>query len=108
MQARACVVSAIYEKSLHVSMSEQHGASTGAIVNLMSNDANRIMNIASYGHNLWSAPFQVVTAFTLLMLYIGPSCIVGILVVLISIKYQLLIISVFVCWDIAFVTAAVD
>ncbi len=85
MQARACVVSAIYEKSLRVSMSEQHGASTGAIVNLMSNDANRIMRIASYGHNLWSAPFQVITAFTLLMLYIGPSCIVGILVVLISI-----------------------
>ena len=85
MQTRACVISAIYNKSLHVSMSDQLDASTGSIVNLMSNDTNRIMRICSYGHNLWSAPFQIIVAFTLLMLYIGPSCVVGILVMIVSI-----------------------
>ena len=66
-------------------MSDQLDASTGSIVNLMSNDTNRIMRICSYGHNLWSAPFQIIVAFTLLMLYIGPSCVVGILVMIVSI-----------------------
>ena len=85
MQARAFVISAIYDKSLRVTMSEQHGSSTGSIVNLMSNDTERIQRVTSYGHNIWSAPFQVIVAFALLMVYIGPSALVGIFVMIVSV-----------------------
>ena len=74
MQARAFIITAIYEKSLRVSLSgEFSGSSTGSIVNLMSNDSARVFRLTSYGHNLWSAPFQIIVAFVILMIYIGPA-----------------------------------
>ena len=88
LQARCFVISAIYRKSLKVSMTEQVGASTGAVVNLMSNDASRVTRLSSYGHNLWSSPFQIVVAFTMLMLYIGPSAIVGLVVMAVSVPLK--------------------
>ncbi len=87
LQARSFVVAAIYEKSLKVSMSEQQ-SSTGGVVNLMSNDAARVTRLTSYGHNLWSSPFQIVVAFTMLMMYIGPSAIVGLVVMALSVPLK--------------------
>jgi ATP-binding cassette, subfamily C (CFTR/MRP), member 1 len=85
MQARSFIITAIYEKSLRVSLSAEFSdSSTGSIVNLMSNDSARVTRLTSYGHNLWSAPFQIIVAFILLMIYIGPSAIVGLVLMLLS------------------------
>ena len=89
LQARSFVVAAIYRKSLRVSMnSGQRGSSTGSVVNLMSNDAARVTRLSSYGHNLWSSPFQICVAFVMLMLYIGPSAIVGLIVMALSVPMK--------------------
>ena len=85
LQARSFVIAAIYRKSLKVTMT---GSSTGSIVNLMSNDAARVTRLSSYGHNLWSSPFQITVAFIMLMLYIGPSAIVGLIVMALSVPMK--------------------
>eukprot|EP00501_MAST-03F_sp_TOSAG23-6_P002017 GSMAST32.ASY1.ANO1.2102.1 assembled CDS len=55
--------------------------SAGNVVNLVSNDAGRIMRFTPYMHNLWSAPFQIVVAFSQLYYYIGWPSLVGLVVI---------------------------
>jgi ABC-type multidrug transport system fused ATPase/permease subunit len=88
MQSKSCVISSIFAKSLRVTMTDQEGSSTGTIVNLMSNDATRVAGITTYGHNVWSSPFQIIVAFSLLMHYIGPSCMVGLGVMMLSVPLK--------------------
>eukprot|EP00941_MAST-03F_sp_MAST-3F-sp1_P003569 g3569.t1 len=86
MQVRAFVILGVYGKVLRLSPSAK--VSSGKIVNLVSNDAARIMRFTPYLHNMWSAPFQIIVAFTQLYIYIGPSGFVGLLVMLIVIPVK--------------------
>ena len=88
MNVRCTVITAVYQKSLRISMAAQHDSSTGQIVNLMSNDAQRMMMFMAYVHNIWSAPFQIVVAFALLVNYIGPVAFVGLAVILLSVPLK--------------------
>lgn len=45
--------------------------STGQIVDLMSNDAQRLMNITGYLHILWSGPFQIIISLLMLWQILG-------------------------------------
>ena len=45
--------------------------STGAIVDLMSNDSQRLNNITGYIHILWSGPFQIAVALGMLLFLLG-------------------------------------
>ena len=62
--------------------------STGAIVDFMSNDAQRLNNITTYFHILWSGPYQILLA--LIMLY----TLLGALPTLAGLIYMLLLIPV--------------
>jgi len=84
MNIRSTVISAVYEKSLKISMAAEHDTSTGQIVNLMSNDATRMQMFMAYVHNIWSAPFQIIAAFALLLNFIGPSSLVGLVVMILT------------------------
>jgi ABC-type transport system involved in cytochrome bd biosynthesis fused ATPase/permease subunit len=69
-------------------MASEHDTSTGQIVNLISNDAQRMQNFMAYVHNVWSAPFQIIFAFALLINFLGPSALVGLAVLLISLPVK--------------------
>merc|ERR1711871_542204 len=84
MNIRSFIVSSVLKKSLKIN----EGTSTGKVANFISNDASRIMQMVAYLHNLWSAPFQIVVAFTLLVLYIGPSAFVGLPVMIITLPLK--------------------
>ena len=62
--------------------------SIGEIVNLTSNDANRIMRLSPYLHNLWSAPFQIIVGMSLLVNYLGPSALVGLVVMALVVPFK--------------------
>eukprot|EP00741_Cyanophora_paradoxa_P003785 tig00000718_g3679.t1 len=66
MHIRAGLVGAIYKKALTLSNSARQGASVGQIVTLMSADAQRLMDLTTYLHIIWSGPFQIILSIALL------------------------------------------
>ncbi|XP_070569620.1 ATP-binding cassette sub-family C member 10-like [Ptychodera flava] len=91
LQARAALVTSIYQKTLSVGATTLSKFSTGEIVNFMSTDVDRVRNFGVSFHAFWSLPFQVGIAFYLLHRQIGLSFLVGIgvMVVLVPINYCL-------------------
>ena len=57
------LVDMLYRKALKVGCSARSEFGIGSIVNLQSNDAAKLWNLAQYLHMLWSAPFQVLVSF---------------------------------------------
>ena len=52
-------------------------STVGEIVNLMSIDAQKFMDLMTYLHIMWSAPFQITLALIFLYLTMGPSIFAG-------------------------------
>ncbi len=59
LKMRTTLIAAIYKKSLKVSQSSKKESSVGEIVNLMSVDVQRFMDVLPYLNMLWSAPLQI-------------------------------------------------
>ena len=57
----------------------------GEIVNLMSVDAQRLMDLMPYIHTLWSAPLQIILSLVFLYLTMGPSIFAGFAVMILMI-----------------------
>jgi len=77
MRIRTAMVSAIYRKSLRISNSARKESTVGEIVNLMSVDAQRFMDLTTYLNMLWSAPLQIALAIYFLYDILGPSVFAG-------------------------------
>ncbi|KAK9797814.1 hypothetical protein WJX73_000524 [Symbiochloris irregularis] len=61
------LVDMLYRKALKVGCSARSEFGIGSIVNLQSNDAAKLWNLAQYLHMLWSAPFQILVVLGLLV-----------------------------------------
>ena len=57
----------------------------GEIVNLMSVDAQRFMDLSPYFHTLWSAPLQIILSLVFLYLTMGPPIFAGFAVMVLMI-----------------------
>ncbi|KAF8985597.1 hypothetical protein BGZ46_003292 [Entomortierella lignicola] len=66
MHIRAGLVTAIYQKSLRLSNSARQTFTVGEIVNHMSIDAQRVQDLVTYLHVIWSGLFQITIAMYLL------------------------------------------
>eukprot|EP00043_Microstomoeca_roanoka_P016335 m.166363 g.166363 ORF g.166363 m.166363 type:complete len:1602 (+) comp16436_c27_seq1:218-5023(+) len=77
MRLRSAVVTAVYTKSLALSTSARQSTTSGEIVNLMAVDAQRFMDLTSYLHMIWSAPFQISLALYFLWQLLGVSTLAG-------------------------------
>ncbi|KAH0632063.1 hypothetical protein JD844_020124 [Phrynosoma platyrhinos] len=66
MRLKTAVIGAVYRKALVISNSARKTSTVGEIVNLMSVDAQRFMDLATYINMVWSAPLQVILALYLL------------------------------------------
>ena len=82
IKIRSSVISSIYSKSLKVSPSGKKEATTGEVVNLMSVDVQRMVDLMPYFNMLWSAPLQIVLCITFLWQILGPSVLAGLLVMI--------------------------
>jgi ABC-type multidrug transport system fused ATPase/permease subunit len=72
MHTRAAVVTFVYRKAFRLSNSARQGYSTGEIVNHMSVDAQRLMDLIPFLHQLWSAPLQIICkGFYLRIFFLG-------------------------------------
>ncbi|TWW64338.1 Multidrug resistance-associated protein 1 ATP-binding cassette sub-family C member 1 [Takifugu flavidus] len=78
MRLRTAIIGAVYRKALVISSTARRTSTVGEIVNLMSVDAQRFMDLITYINMIWSAPLQVVLALYFLWQTLGPSVLAGV------------------------------
>ncbi|XP_076297622.1 multidrug-Resistance like Protein 1 isoform X1 [Lasioglossum baleicum] len=91
LRVRTALIAAIYRKALRMSSSARKESTLGEIVNLMSVDAQRFMDLTAYINMIWSAPLQIVLALYFLWEQLGPAVLAGLAVLLILIPVNLVI-----------------
>ncbi|KFQ30724.1 Multidrug resistance-associated protein 1, partial [Merops nubicus] len=82
MRLKTAIVGVIYRKALVITNSARKTSTVGEIVNLMSVDAQRFMDLATYINMIWSAPLQVILALYLLWQNLGASVLAGVAVMI--------------------------
>nr|XP_045608210.1 multidrug resistance-associated protein 1-like isoform X2 [Procambarus clarkii] len=85
LRIRTGVISAIYRKAMKISNSARKESTVGEIVNLMSVDAQRFMDLTTYVNMIWSAPLQISIALYFLWDLLGPSVLSGLAVMIVLI-----------------------
>ncbi|KAH8725243.1 multidrug resistance-associated protein 1 [Phaeosphaeriaceae sp. PMI808] len=78
MRIKSSLTASIYSKSTRLSNEGRATKSTGDIVNYMAVDTQRLQDLAQYGQQLWSAPFQIVLCMLSLYQLLGYSCFAGV------------------------------
>lgn len=78
-------MAAVYRKSFYLSNKARQQSTVGEIVNLQSIDANKFQDLFPYLHMMWSAPFQLVVSMVMLWQLLGPSCLAGVAVMILTV-----------------------
>ncbi|XP_059142742.1 multidrug resistance-associated protein 1-like isoform X2 [Physella acuta] len=91
MRLRSTITAVIYKKTLRLSNTAKRSSTVGEIVNLMSVDAQRFMDLTTYLHTIWSGPFQIIVALYFLWQTLGPSSLAGIGVMVLLIPLNALL-----------------
>ncbi|XP_019701146.1 multidrug resistance-associated protein 1 isoform X1 [Harpegnathos saltator] len=91
LRIRTALIAAIYRKALRMSNAARKESTLGEIVNLMSVDAQRFMDLTAYINMIWSAPLQIVLALYFLWEILGPAVLAGLAVMIILIPVNALI-----------------
>lgn len=85
VKIKTAVTGIIYKKSLNLSNSTRRKFTTGEMVNLMSSDAQQLMDLTVNLNLLWSAPFQIFMAIVFLWQELGASVLAGVAVLVLII-----------------------
>uniref|UniRef100_A0A674K7N5 ATP binding cassette subfamily C member 1 n=1 Tax=Terrapene triunguis TaxID=2587831 RepID=A0A674K7N5_9SAUR len=85
VKIKTAAVGLIYKKALSLANSSRRKYTTGEIVNLMSADAQQLMELTVNLNLLWSAPFQILMAIVFLWQELGPSVLAGVAVLVLVI-----------------------
>ncbi|NWR70013.1 MRP3 protein, partial [Centropus unirufus] len=88
MRLRTGITGVIYRKSLVITNSAKRSSTVGEIVNLMSVDAQRFMDLVTFLNMLWSAPLQIFLALYFLWQTLGPSVLAGVAVMVLLIPFN--------------------
>ncbi|KAM8876677.1 ATP-binding cassette sub-family C member 3 isoform 2-T2 [Synchiropus picturatus] len=91
MNIRTALIGAIYRKSLVITNAAKRSSTVGEVVNLMSVDAQRFMDLTTFLNMLWSAPVQIVLALYFLWQTLGPSVLAGVAVMILLIPFNAVI-----------------
>jgi len=88
MDTRTVLNASIYRKSLRLSNSARQNTSTGEVVTLMSNDAEKLPQSVISLHNLWLTPIFLIVAITMLVQLVGYGALAGVALLVLSIPFQ--------------------
>ncbi|XP_077085851.1 ATP-binding cassette sub-family C member 3 isoform X1 [Siphateles boraxobius] len=88
MRLRSGIIGAIYRKSLVITNAAKRSSTVGEVVNLMSVDAQRFMDLTTFLNMLWSAPLQIILALFFLWQNLGPSVLAGVAVMVLLIPFN--------------------
>lgn len=85
LRIRTAIVVEVYRKALVLSSGERQSRTQGEITNLMSIDAQRMQDLTTYLHAVWYSFLQIGLALFFLWRQLGPSCLGGVAVIIITI-----------------------
>jgi len=88
MRIQTCLISAVYRKAIKLSNQGRKDYTTGQIVNLMSTDSYRVVDLVQSFNDLWAAPLQLVLSMVLLYQQLGIAILAGLLITLINIPFN--------------------
>ncbi|EEH10433.1 vacuolar metal resistance ABC transporter [Histoplasma capsulatum G186AR] len=91
MRVKSSLTSMIYTKSLKLSNEGRASKTTGDIVNHMAVDQQRLSDLAQFGMQLWSAPFQITLCMISLYQLLGLSMLAGVGVMILMVPLNGLI-----------------
>lgn len=91
MRVKSGLTALIYAKSLRLSNEGRATKNTGDIVNHMAVDQQRLADLAQFGAQLWSAPFQIFLCMASLYNLVGLSMLAGIGVMILMVPLNGLI-----------------
>jgi len=89
LQMRSSVISSVYRKALKLSNQARRQFTVGEITNLMSIDAQRIVETFPYLNQVWTAPFTIVLCMIFLYIELGVSSLAGLATLLFIIPVNL-------------------
>jgi ABC-type multidrug transport system fused ATPase/permease subunit len=87
LKIRTAVLLAIYQKSLTIDSTYYQKHPIGQVTNLMSVDVQRLQDVVTQLHAIWYSFLQIVLAMYFLWQQLGPSCLAGVGVILLSIPF---------------------
>ncbi|CAG2108160.1 unnamed protein product, partial [Medioppia subpectinata] len=82
MKIKACVTSAIYDKSLRLSSAGRNSHTIGDLVSLVGIDMYYLASFIMYFNNLWLSPTTVIIATWLLWAQLGAATLAGVAVMI--------------------------
>ncbi|KAK2715107.1 hypothetical protein QYM36_009933, partial [Artemia franciscana] len=88
MKLRVSCCSLVYRKALKLSKAALGTATIGQMVNLLSNDVNRFDQSVLFIHYLWVAPLQTIITLGILWNELGPSCLAGLILLVLFVPFQ--------------------
>lgn len=88
MKLNVSMCSLMYRKALRLSKKALGDTTVGQIVNLMSNDINRMNGACLFVHDLWIGPIAAVLVTIIMYYEIGISSIFGTLYIICYIPFQ--------------------
>ena len=85
IKIRTAILMAIYKKALKIDSTYYKKHPVGQVTNLMSVDVQRIQDVISFLHAIWYSFLQIILAMYFLWQQLGPSCLAGVLIIILSI-----------------------
>ncbi|NWV46889.1 MRP1 protein, partial [Daphoenositta chrysoptera] len=82
LRLRTAVTGLVYRKILVMSNASRKAATIGEIVNLVSVDVQKLMDLIIYFNGTWLAPIRIIICFVFLWQLLGPSALTAIAVFL--------------------------
>ncbi|NXY30028.1 MRP1 protein, partial [Pomatorhinus ruficollis] len=82
LRLRTAVTGLVYRKILVMSNASRKAATTGEIVNLVSVDVQKLMDLIIYFNGTWLAPIRIIICFVFLWQLLGPSALTAVAVFL--------------------------
>ncbi|XP_053328289.1 multidrug resistance-associated protein 1-like isoform X2 [Spea bombifrons] len=88
MRLRSAIVGSVYKKALVISSAGRKNCSAGEIVNLISSDIQKLMDLATCLNYLWSAPLTVIVAMYFLWQTLGVAVFAGVAVFILNLPFM--------------------
>ncbi|KFQ99756.1 Multidrug resistance-associated protein 1, partial [Nipponia nippon] len=82
LRLKTAVIGLVYRKILVMSNASRKAATVGEIVNLISVDVQKLMDLIIYFNGTWLAPIRIIICFVFLWQLLGPSALTSIAVFL--------------------------
>ncbi|KFV85701.1 Multidrug resistance-associated protein 6, partial [Struthio camelus australis] len=91
LRLKTAVTGLVYRKILVMSNASRKAATVGEIVNLVSVDVQKLMDLVIYFNGTWLAPIRIIICFVFLWQLLGPSALTSIAVFLLLLPLNFVI-----------------